>query len=566
MFATIRKHQQWLFILICGVVIISFVVFFSPDVGSGSGGGPADFGTVNGRPVSRSEFFEARDEEAIRYFLNWGEWPSQSGGRAPEFIRTNFNRSVIERVAANNKLSELGIEVGDEAVVARLKLMMRNSDGAYDPAIYNGFVTNGLERVGMGREDLYRFVRREAAMEQLRDTVAVRGNLVTEAAAEAAFRRENQRLATEAVFFHASNFLAQVKMDTNAIRTYFTNRAASYRTEAKVQVTYVRFDATNYFGEAEERLAEAVTNLTAEIDKEYENRGAEAFTDDEGKTLSAEKAKAQIREEEFLKPLALREARKAASDFANDLYSVAQKLSAEKPGSFLLETNFVSTAQAAGLKATTTPPFSRLEGVSDLGLPFQFSSTAFQLSGTNQVTINPVVGDSGVYLMALNRRISSQAKTFEEVEKEVTEAYQQQEALKFLRTHTAEIYKKLTNSVAGDKGFKTAAEELKLKVVDVPPFAESEQTSVTVAQNAVSFSMYRGTAFRTDVGDICYPQTVGDAGYILHVKERLDADESKLKEELEDYVAMVRQRRQSAAFQAWMSRELQAAGIAGPAN
>ena len=566
MFATIRKHQQWLFILICGVVIISFVVFFSPDVGTGGGGGPVDFGVVNGRSVTRSEFYEARDEEAIRYFLNWGEWPSQSGGRAPDFVRTNFNRNVIERVAANDKLESLGIEVGDDAVVARLKLMMRNSDGVYDPAIYHGFVTNGLERVGMDKEDLYRFVRREAAMEQLRDTVAVRGALVTKAAAEAAFRRENERLATEAVFFHVSNFLAQVTIETNALRTYFTNRAASYRTDAQVQVSYVRFDATNYLAEAEERLAETVTNLTAEVDQIYQDRGAEAFTDEDGKTLSEDAAKEKIRKEEFLEPLGLRAARKAASDFANDLYTEAQKLTAEKPGSFLLETNFITVAKASGLKVETTKPFSRRDGVADMGLPFQFSSTAFQLSGTNQVTINPVVGDSGVYLMALNRRINSQAKKFEEVEKEVTEDYKRQEALKKLREHTADVYKKLTNSLAADKTFKASAEELKLTVVEVPPFAQSDRASVVVSQNSVSFPMYNSTAFRTDVGDVCYPQTTGDASYMLHVKERLDADEAKLKEDLDDYVSMVRQRRQSAAFQAWMTRELQASGIVGPAN
>ncbi len=565
MFATIRKHQQWLFILICGVVIISFVVFFSPDVGTGGGGGPVDFGTVNGRAVSRSEFFAARDEEAIRYFLNWGEWPSQTGGRAPDFIRTNFNQNVIQRVAANLKLEELGIEVGEEAVVARLKLMMRNNDGVYDPAIYQGFVSNGLQRVGMDREDLYRFVRREAAMEQLRDTVAVRGQLVTRAAAEAAFRLENQRLGTEAVFFNASNFLAKANVETNALRTFFTNRAASYRTDAKVQVSYVRFDTTNYLAEAEERFEETVTNLTAAVDKEYQEKGADSFKDDEGKALSEEKAKERIREE-ALEPFALRAARKAASDFANDLYTEAQKLTAEKKGSFLLETNFISVAQTAGLKVETTKSFSQREGVSDLGLPFQFASAAFQLSGTNQVRIDPVVGDSGVYLMALNKRMPSQPKKFEEVEQEVTEAYKEQEALKLLREHTGEVYKKLTNSIAGGKAFKAAAEEQKLTVVEVAPFAKSERVNLDVSRHSISFPFYSSTAFRTDVGEVCYPQTTGDAGYILYVKERLEADEAKLKDELDEFVDMTRQRRQSAAFQAWMSRELQAAGVAGMAN
>ncbi len=168
--------------------------------------------------------------------------------------------------------------------------------------------------------------------------------------------------------------------------------------------------------------------------------------------------------------------------------------------------------------------------------------------------------------MALNKRMPSQPKKFEEVEQEVTEAYKEQEALKLLREHTGEVYKKLTNSIAGGKAFKAAAEEQKLTVVEVAPFAKSERVNLDVSRHSISFPFYSSTAFRTDVGEVCYPQTTGDAGYILYVKERLEADEAKLKDELDEFVDMTRQRRQSAAFQAWMSRELQAAGVAGMAN
>ena len=567
MFATSRKHQQWLFLLICGVVIISFVVFFSPDVGVGSGpSGPDNFGVIDGEPVTRAEFNQARDEEAIEYFLNWGEWPSSGSSRVPDFVRTNFTRNVLERMVALKKLKSLGIEVGDEAVVSRLRLMMRDPDGAYDPAIYQGFLTNGLRRVGLGKDDLFRFVRHEAAMEQLRETVAVGGQLVTRAAAEAAFRRENERRATEAVFFNVSNFLAQIKVETNAVRSYFTNRSSSYRTPAQAQVSYVRFATTNFLGAAEKRLAETVTNLTEEIDRIYSARGEDAFTGDDGKPLTADKAKEQIRREDFLEPLGLREARKAASDFANALYNAAQKMASDKPGSFLAETNFINVAKGQNLKVEVTEAFSRRDGLSGDDFPPSFASAAFQLGGTNLVRIDPIVGDSGVFLIALNKRISSQAKKFEEVEADVTEDYKRQEALNKMRTHVREMQQKITNSVAEGKTFKAAAEELKLTVVDVPPFSQTDRTNLEVSEHSISFPMYQGTAFRTEVGEVCYPQTTGEAGYVLHVKERVGADEAKVNDELDDYIDMLRSRRQSAAFQSWISREIQASGLALPAE
>ncbi len=529
MFATIRKHQRWLFILICGVVIVSFVVFFSPDVGMGRGRGPVDYGSIGGRPVTGTEFANARDEEAIRYFLNWGEWPGSGGSRVPEFIRTNFSRNVGERLVALRKLEELNVEVGDEAVVSWLRRVMRNADGAYDPGLYQGFVTNGLERMGMDKGDLFRLARHEAAMDQLRSTVGVGGSLASRESVEAAFRRENERRATEAVFFHVTNFLSKVKTDTNALRTYFTNRASMYREPSKVQVSYVRFDATNHLAEAAKRLGG--TNDTDELDR-----------------------------------VALIEARKAASKFANKLYDLAGSLAAEKKGTFLLETNFISEAKAAGLEVKVTEPFSQRDGLPGSDFPFSFTSAAFELGGTNLVRLLPVVGESSVFMIALNKRIASRAQTFEEVREDVTEGYQRQEALKMLRDHVREMQQKITNSIAGGKTFKAAAEELKLAVVDVPPFSQNDRTSLEVEKHSISFPMYQGTAFRTDVGEVCYPQTTGEAGFVLHVKGRLDADEAKVKDELDDYVDMVRQRRRSAAFQTWMARVIESSGYVPPSN
>jgi hypothetical protein len=64
MFAHIRKHQQWLFIVIIAVVIVSFVVFFTPSVGTGGGGGGgtgsnATIGTIDDQPVTQQEYYDA---------------------------------------------------------------------------------------------------------------------------------------------------------------------------------------------------------------------------------------------------------------------------------------------------------------------------------------------------------------------------------------------------------------------------------------------------------------------------------------------------------------------------
>ena len=45
MIGTLRKHSQWLWGIIITVVIVTFVIFFSPDAGMSRGRGEADFGT-----------------------------------------------------------------------------------------------------------------------------------------------------------------------------------------------------------------------------------------------------------------------------------------------------------------------------------------------------------------------------------------------------------------------------------------------------------------------------------------------------------------------------------------
>ena len=95
MFSTIRKHQQWLFVLICGVIIISFVIFFSPDVGFGDGGRKRVTGMIDGQPIPQSEFDMAYEESAIELFLSsdgrYWPWSRDLERLYPDFVE-NFDR------------------------------------------------------------------------------------------------------------------------------------------------------------------------------------------------------------------------------------------------------------------------------------------------------------------------------------------------------------------------------------------------------------------------------------------------------------------------------------------
>src|SRR5687767_7472168 len=117
MFGTIRRHQNWLWFLIIGVIIISFVVFFSPDVNFGAGGrgdSSGQHGSINGQPVKDTDFYPAYHEARINHFFRTGQWPGNE-----ESAQETLRRDALSRVFLIGKLKELDIQVSDEAV-ARL--------------------------------------------------------------------------------------------------------------------------------------------------------------------------------------------------------------------------------------------------------------------------------------------------------------------------------------------------------------------------------------------------------------------------------------------------------------
>ena len=81
MFAALRRNKTWLWGILIIVVIISFVIFFSPDVNlKRSEGDTAIVAYMDGKPVSQGQFHQAYTEASIFYFLNNGQWPQDGHG------------------------------------------------------------------------------------------------------------------------------------------------------------------------------------------------------------------------------------------------------------------------------------------------------------------------------------------------------------------------------------------------------------------------------------------------------------------------------------------------------
>ena len=75
------------------VVIPSFVIFFSNTSFQKNRLAKIDFGSINGRPITREEFIEAKQEIRLEYFFNRGTLPETD-----EQTTFNVNRDTYFRL------------------------------------------------------------------------------------------------------------------------------------------------------------------------------------------------------------------------------------------------------------------------------------------------------------------------------------------------------------------------------------------------------------------------------------------------------------------------------------
>src|SRR5258707_13891673 len=111
MFGTIRKHQNWLWGVIITVIIITFVVYFSPYSKMNSGRASVDYGSVNGHKISQSDYAHALQEAELHYFFNSGRFPEEEKSSRFDKLQQGYNWLLLVQ-----KEEEAGIQVGEEAM------------------------------------------------------------------------------------------------------------------------------------------------------------------------------------------------------------------------------------------------------------------------------------------------------------------------------------------------------------------------------------------------------------------------------------------------------------------
>lgn len=534
MFGTIRKHSKWLWLVVIALTIIAFIYW---GAGPGSsldrpGGGRVTLGSIHGEPVTIEDFAEAQREVQLQYFLRNGQWPNKGGKR----LGFDEERETYIRLLIIRKLEELGIHAKTEAVAKTASQLLRSFNRG-EPLPLEVFSKQILAPARMTVQDFQRYLRHELGIQQLIAMAGLNGELVTPQEVRALYARENEELSVQAVFFNASNHLASVTVTPEAVSQFYTNQMPRYRLPERVQVSYVKFLATNFWEEAVQEINQ-ITNLTEQLEQMYQQSKTNLLN----ATTSPEEFKQNILKEEQRK-VALSKARKQANAFATELFDMP--VQAE---------NLEALAKSKGLAVEITEPFSQDAGPKGLQVGEEFANMAFKLTAVDPFAGEAILGFDEAYVVALKARVPSENPLYESVRERVTDDYRFIEALRTAHKAGEEFYVVLTNGLAAGKGFVTICSEAGRQPVLPPPFSLSTRELPEVEKH-VNLQQLKQAAFTASVGKPSEFIPTREGGFIVFVQARLPLDIVKMNAALTNFTRAVRQARQNEAFNAWFSRE-----------
>jgi len=531
MFGTIRKHQTWLWAVIITLTIISFVSFLSPTSRINSGGRSSDnYGSINGERVTRDQYASAyREVDLNTLFMN-GHWLNEDKKQS----RVDPERETYQWLLLIQLQQKLRIHVGDDVAASMGQQILRSFEkmGVNSPSV---FIEKVLQPHGLTIDDFERYIRHFVGIQELITTYGLSGRLITPQETKALYEREHQEVATEAVFFSASNYLASIAINPDTVSQFYSNRIANYIIPERVRVSYVRFNVTNYLSQAETELS---SNLTEMVEANYQRLGSNYFAD----AKSPEEAKSKIREQ-LIRKQAMHEAQTKALTFANILFD----LKSFQPD------NLQQLASTNGLVAEVSAPFDRDEDPKDLKVGPDFTKAAFALT-PDEPYAGPLAGQDGVYVISYSIQIPRVTPPLDQVRDHVIADYKHSQAMMQSQLAGRTFYQTITNGLAQGKTFTNICAEARVPTIQLPPFAISTR-SVPDIEDLVSLNQLKQIAFSTAPGKVSTFQPTPEGGLILYVKNKLPVDNTKVQTELPGFVATLRRARQQEAFEDWFRKE-----------
>ena len=289
MFDTIRegKAGRWLTYIIFGLIIISFSLWgvesYLRKMGRADG-----VAKVDGYNVSREEFNVALRNQVDQMRTMLGQNFDPAMANNPEF-KANVLEGIVNRQVLASAAKKVGMTMTDEQLrssIADIEVFKDN--GKFSLTRFQSYArSRGMTDVMFEEQ-----IRQDGVLQQMRDSVTATAFAPKFQVEHFARQNEQQRevrLATLA----PSAFMAQVKVDEKAVKTYYDAHPDEFKIPEQVKLEYVMLSAEKF-------AAEQIVN-DEEAKKIYDEQLAKGSYKKKSNETAQEKKSALSKAQQVLK-------------------------------------------------------------------------------------------------------------------------------------------------------------------------------------------------------------------------------------------------------------------------
>jgi hypothetical protein len=528
----IRNRIVWW--IIGGIVIITFVGWFSPHGGCETVPQAGRGGTLDGQPVTDAELRSARFNTYLEFCMMSGRKPAIT----PE-VDTLLNEMAWKRVAALRMAATLGLNPPTDAeVLAELQRQsVFQANGAFSKNQYLAFEQNVLGPLGASKVQFENKVREDILLHKLQGSVA---------SAAWMSPMEFQRIISR----YADNFrvnyvtlgtnlvsASDVKLTDEDIKSFYTAHTNLFEVPPKVSVRYVTLPISNY-------LAGVAVEATAV--EEYYDTHTDEFTvpgTNDTKVISPIE---EVRG--YISNLLVREsAMQAARDKATDMVVA---LAPTRDGTASV---FENVASDFGLNVKTTALFDAEGPVAGIDGEFEFVTAAFKLRPTqDDYFSDAVTGNNAVYVLALATNTEAYIPAFETVISKVKPLAHEQAVQNALTVKAEAIRRKFQEGLNKNETFATLAKQQAMNVSTTGYFSAYTATDALsdpeILENIVSLN-------RGELSDVLATTNGFMIAFVADRKPASDEEAAVVKSQLG---ATIARRRARILFSEWQDAMLKA--------
>lgn len=499
MFGTVRKHSQPLWIVIIIMVVISFVVYFTPGYDPFENqGGTATEANVElsfarqqvllDQAITMSQQFGGFLPPSLNAQVLAGQFRDQDLNQDGEVDVSGLDYAAHMRLLRLRKAKDLGIRASDNMVKARLEQMFSNpNDQKFSQDAYTGFLTQyrnaGLLGSGdSGEEQFQELIREQITFQQLDNLMTRSVGFFTDEATADQQAMDNKLYTAQAVFFSTSNRIDSVTNLASIATNFYPTLIDQYFVQPKRQVAYVLFPVAPYLEDAEKEIK--LDDLVKErVDKHMNSTNSvDHFTDANGTKLVAgaalDAAYSEVRktQQSSLDAITLPKAKVPTTELRKALFGgeqsewIIDQLYA-KAKAQELEVQSATTDRA---NAEALLPQALVDAVFGLNLqPGQLSTSAVEVAG------------EGYYVWGLEKLIEGRPRNYEELTDE--------EKAEVKEAFIAAEVKKLASEDGND--YRDDLAELKADGESVEDFLnDSKQTVISLPAMTLSATDVNATA------------------------------------------------------------------------